>query len=100
VTDALASALLDLVRPGIKRVVRDEVRLALDDRVPRWLTVRKAAERIGIGESAVRERIRNGSLAASKWEGRWYVEAAEIDRCIARARYHPRLPHNSGAARL
>jgi excisionase family DNA binding protein len=86
VTDPLASAVIELVRPELKQVVREELRLALDDRLPRWLTVKQVAERIGISESAVRERIRNGLLHANKWQGRWYVEAAEIDRCIADAR--------------
>jgi len=98
--DALIEALSAALEPNIRRLVTQEVRLALDERLPRWLTPKQAAERIGIGESAVRERIRNASLTANKWDGRWYIEAAEIDRCIAGASYHQRLPHNSGAARL
>jgi len=98
--EELITALVLVLEPFVRRVLLDTVRIAVDERLPRWLTPKQAGERIGIGSSAVRERIRNGTLRASKWNDRWYVEAAEIDRCIADARYHPRLPHNSGAARL
>ena len=58
--------------------VNAEVQLRFDERAPRWLTIGQASKRIGIGQSAVRERIRRGVLPGRKWEGRWYVAAEDI----------------------
>jgi Helix-turn-helix domain len=99
--DHLIATLVQTLHPVIRGIVREEVRVVVEERLPRWLTVEQASERIGIGPSAVRERIRRGLLPARKWQARWYVDSDEIDRCIADDRYHhPRIPHNSGAARL
>ena len=56
----------------------------------------QAAVRIGIGESAVRERIRRGLLAGRKWEGRWYVASADIDSAIERGTPSATVPVHSG----
>jgi excisionase family DNA binding protein len=83
-TDPLVAALLELLQPELRRLMREEIRnINIDDLAPRWLTVRQAAERIGIGPSAVRERIRQGSIPARKWEGRLYIEASAIDEAVA-----------------
>jgi len=84
VTEMLADALLDALKPSIRKIVRDELRLALDTRTPRWLTTEQAAERIGISASGVRERIRRG-LPAQRWQGRLYIASAVIDDAIANA---------------
>lgn len=44
------------------------------------LTVREAANRLGISEEAVRKRMRRGTLAHSKWpDGRVYVYIDDTD---------------------
>jgi excisionase family DNA binding protein len=83
VTEPFVATLLELLGPELKRLVREEVRVAVDDRLPAWLTVKQAAERIGVGPSAVRERIRQGTLSAQRWDGRLYVEVAAIDKAVA-----------------
>jgi hypothetical protein len=80
--EAVLEAMLDALRPSLRELVRQEVWAAVEERYPPWLTVAQAAERIGIGSSAVRERIRKGVLPGQEWEGRWYVRATDIDVAI------------------
>lgn len=80
--EAVLEAMLDALRPSLRELVREEIRAAVEERYPPWLTVAQAAERIGIGRSAVRERIRQGVIPGHKWEGRWYVRAVDIDAAI------------------
>ena len=57
VTDALANAILDLVRPELQRMVEDVV----SKRLPapkKWLTTASAAEYLSISPAAVRQRVR------------------------------------------
>jgi excisionase family DNA binding protein len=103
--EPIAAALLDTLHSELERIARVEVLRALDERLPRWLTVPQAAERIGIGRSAVRERIRQGALPARKWEGRWYVASADIDAAIAvapsatvTALFNNKCPRDVGAS--
>lgn len=99
-TDQLRTALVNAVRPELERIVRDEVSRAVDERLPRWMPVRQAAQRIGITESGVRERLRQGTLEGRRFRGRWYVSAATLDEAIDRDGYDPRRPTSNGAARL
>lgn len=98
--DQFAASLFAEIRPLVARLVRDEVGRAVDERLPRWVPVRQAAERIGITESGVRERLRQGRLEGRKWDGRWYVSAAALDEAIDRDGYDPRRSTSNGAARL
>jgi helix-turn-helix protein len=82
-SEAAIEALAEALEPLVRRIVREEVRRQVAADLARWLTVPQAAARIGIGESAVRDRIRRGLLAGRKWEGRWYVASADIDEKIA-----------------
>jgi Helix-turn-helix domain len=95
-SEPLATALAEALELLVRRLVRKEVRLRLDECSPRWLTVAQAAVRIGIGESAVRERIRRGLLAGRKWEGRWYVASADVDSAIERGTPSATVPVHSG----
>jgi hypothetical protein len=99
VTAAITTALVKAIRAELERLARDEVRRALDERLPRWLTVPQAAERVGITESGIRERLRRGVLDGRKWNGRWYVSSSRLDESIERDGYDPR-PTTDGAARL
>lgn len=94
--EPVALALAEALKPLVRQLVREEVRLQLDECSPRWLTVAQAAVRIGIGESAVRERIRRGMLVGRKWEGRWYVASADLDSAIERGTPSATVPLHSG----
>jgi hypothetical protein len=96
VSESLAIAVADALEPLIRRLVREELKLLLEEQSPTWLTVAQAATRIGIGESAVRERIRRGLLEGRKWHGRWYVRSADIDLAIEDAGSSATLPVHSG----
>jgi excisionase family DNA binding protein len=79
----LLDALAEAIEPLVLRIVREEISMLSTTLRPEWLTVEEVARRIGIRPSAVRERIRHGRLAANKWEGRWYIRAADLDAAIA-----------------
>ena len=103
--EPIAAALLDTLHSELAKIARVEALRAIDERLPRWLTVPQAAERIGIGPSAVRERIRQGALPGCKWEGRWYVASADIDAAIAAApsatvssHFNHKCPRDVGAS--
>lgn len=49
----------------------------MEERVDR-LTVAQAAEMLGIGESAVRERIKRGKLPATKTNKGWSIAASDL----------------------
>ena len=83
-SESVAVALAEALEPLVRRLVREEVRLRLDESSPRWLTVAQAAVRIGIGESAVRERIRGAySRDASGRAGGGHA-SADIESAIER----------------
>jgi excisionase family DNA binding protein len=82
-TEPIASALVAALKPLIRDIARDELRTLRSESSPRYLTTEQAAARIGIGASAIRERIRKGVLPAHRWEGRLYVESDAIDEAIA-----------------
>jgi excisionase family DNA binding protein len=44
------------------------------------LTLREAAEALGLSESTLRHQIRNNSLDAHKRGGIWWVTAGEVER--------------------
>ena len=68
------------LEPRLRRWIQAEI--ARSNAEPKWLTTAQAGIRIGIGASAVRERIKHGQLQGTKWMGRWYVASADIDREI------------------
>jgi hypothetical protein len=86
VSDRLVAVLIDEIRPMVMALVRECVQSELDHRLPSWLTPAQAGDRLGIGASAVRERIRRGILPAYRWENRLYVRAADIDAEIENGR--------------
>jgi hypothetical protein len=84
-SDRLVAILIEEIRPIVAALVREQVTAEPDHRLPAWLTPAQAGDRLGIGASAVRERIRRGVLPAHRWENRLYVRTADIDAEIERA---------------
>lgn len=79
-------ALLELLTPTIRAIVREEVAAAVRAEVERlaprqrWLSVEQAAHALGISEPALRQRIRRGQAPAKRLDGRLYVDMDEHDR--------------------
>src|SRR4051812_9548348 len=84
------------IEETIRQVVREEVRAALEEHIPRrapaeparlplaLLTVEQVAERCRAKPKTVREWIRRGVLPAAKAGGRRYlVSPADLDRFLA-----------------
>jgi hypothetical protein len=71
VVDALARLFAECVR----RELADEQRLG-------WLTLDRAGELLGITSDAVYRKVKKGKLDGRKFDGRWFVEVAELDRAI------------------
>lgn len=45
---------------------------------PNWLSVSEVAQRLGVSQARVRQRIADGSLAADRISGRWLIPAASV----------------------
>jgi len=73
-------ALLDLLRPLVRQLVREEVKRAKLEW--RWVPVARAAELLGISEAAARRRVLRGQLPGKRVEGRVYVDMERLDRQI------------------
>jgi hypothetical protein len=72
----------DVVR-AIERLIVERVRGALDaDGRFGWVTLDHAAQLLGTTADALRKRIERGTLPARKFEGRWFIEVAVLDRLI------------------
>jgi hypothetical protein len=74
----LDEALLDLLRPLVREVVREEVERA--QLGWRWVPASRAAELLGISENAVRRRVARGQLPGSTVDRRVYVDMESLDR--------------------
>ena len=96
VKDVLTGTIEEVLTPLVRRLVLEELRVAVLEAGPKWLTTEQAAARIGISSSGVRERIRRGDLPARKWDGRHYVAAAWIDGAIDGAEPSAKLRTHSG----
>lgn len=77
----LQAALVDLLRPLVREIVREEVKRAKLEW--RWQPVGRAAELLGISEQAARRRVLRGQLPGRRVEGRVYVDMEKLDREIA-----------------
>jgi excisionase family DNA binding protein len=53
------------------------------------LSVPEAARRLGVSEVRVRQRIKDGSLAAERVGGRWVVKASSLSRASGRLHSRP-----------
>lgn len=73
-------ALLELLRPLVREIVREEVKRAKLEW--RWQPVARAAELLGISERAARTRVLRGQLPGKRVEGRVYVDMEKLDRQI------------------
>jgi hypothetical protein len=81
--ERLAQAFSTDVVGAIERLIVERVRGALDaDERFGWVTLDPAAQLLGTTAEALRKRIERGNLPARKFEGRWYVEVAVLDRLI------------------
>jgi DNA-directed RNA polymerase specialized sigma24 family protein len=78
----LDESLRELIQPIVDEAVERKLREEIQRLQPphRWLTIVQAAERFGIQEAAVRQRIRRGQLASRMLDGRRYVDIEEHDR--------------------
>lgn len=77
-------ALLDLLRPLVHELVREEVARAKMQM--RWVPLKRAAEQLGISEAALRQRVKAGSVPGKNVEGRVYVDMLGLDEQIGRLR--------------
>jgi hypothetical protein len=75
-------ALIETLRPMVKRMVHEEIEK--EKLGWRWQSTRRAAETLDMSENAIRKRIGAGSIPARKFEGRWYVDMEALDRQLAR----------------
>jgi hypothetical protein len=59
-----------------------------------WLTTSEAARLLGYADEArVREALRTGRRAGKRIDGRWYIQADEVERWLARRQpSRPRRP--------
>jgi Helix-turn-helix domain len=81
--DRLAQVFSTDVVGAIERLIVERVRGVLDaDKRFGWVTLDQAAQLLGTTADALRKRIERGSLPARKFEGRWYIEVAVLDRLI------------------
>jgi hypothetical protein len=80
----LELALIEVLRPVVKRMVREEVERA--GMRWRWQSVRQAAETLDMSEAAIRKRAQRGQIPARKLDGRLYVDMEALDRQLARLR--------------
>jgi excisionase family DNA binding protein len=81
--ERLAQAFSTDVVGASERLVVERMRGALDaDERFGWVTLDQAARLLGTTADAVRKRIERGTLPARKFEGRWYIEVAVLDRLI------------------
>lgn len=72
-------ALVELLRPLVREVVREEV--GREERYRwRWASVRQAAEILDMSEEAVRMRVKRDQLPSVLLDGRRYVDLVEVDR--------------------
>ena len=48
------------------------------------MSIREAAQVLGVSDQAVHKRIRSGSLSAKKLNGRWFVDAGSVQAALER----------------
>jgi excisionase family DNA binding protein len=87
-TEMLASALLDLLAPEIARIVDERLAVRLPEyeevRQPdEWMTTQEAAVYLRLTPSALRARVRRGSVRAHDDNGRWLFRRSELDAELA-----------------
>jgi len=80
----LEVALIELLRPMVKRMIAEEV--AKHEQGWRWQSVKQAAKTLDMSEAAVRKRAWKGQIPARKLDGRLYVDMQALDQQIARLR--------------
>jgi len=80
--DGIDQALIELLRPLVRQLVREEVERAKLQW--RWLPVKRAAEQYGITEAAMRQRVKSGSAPGKTVDGRVYVDMLSLDQRIDR----------------
>jgi hypothetical protein len=81
----IVAALVGALAPRIRQVVREEVASAKLEW--RWRTPEQVGELFGISADAVRQRIYRGQLAASKLDGRLFVDLRALDSQLRLSRY-------------
>lgn len=83
-SNTLAAALLELLRPELERLVDQRVEERLASFTPPqpdpWLDVREASDYLHLTPEALRARIRRGSIPAH-WDGsRWLLDRRELEQ--------------------
>jgi excisionase family DNA binding protein len=102
VSEPLVTALLDLLVPRIERIVEQTVaeHIATCEaaRLPtEWMTTQEAAEYLRLTPSALRARVRRGTIRAHDDNGRWLFRRSELDADLA-ARMTPGIQRNGASA--
>jgi excisionase family DNA binding protein len=73
-------ALLELLRPLVREIVRDEVRRDRDQW--RWASVEQAAERLDLSKQAIYMRVHRKQLPARRLDGKLYIDMRAVDALI------------------
>lgn len=68
----LDDAMIDLLRPLVRQLVRDE--LAREREQRRWLSARQAAAELDVSVDAIYQRVARGTLPHRKLDGRVYID--------------------------
>lgn len=86
---SLDEELRDLVREVVREEIAEQAEAAVLREIARlqgprrWLTVAQAADRFGISQPAIRQRIARGQLESRKLDGRIYVDIEAYQRRLA-----------------
>lgn len=64
-------ALIELLRPIVREVVREELERREEQR---WLRVPEASKKLGLSEGAIYQRVRRGQLPAQRIGRTVYVD--------------------------
>lgn len=69
---ALALSLVEILRPVIREVVREELRAAGEE--SRWVRVEQAAAQLGLTPKAIYHRVERGQLEARRLGRTLYID--------------------------
>ncbi len=61
--------------------VLNEIKLIIEDNIPKWLSIKDAVQISGLSESSIRRAISTGELKANK-KGRWLVKSEWLERYL------------------
>lgn len=86
---SLDEELRELIREVVREELADQAEAAVRaeimrlEKPRRWLTVAQAAERLGLSQGGVRQRIKRGQLDSRMLDGRRYVDMEALQRRLS-----------------